>query len=218
MLRALCRAAPRGVVAPRAAAALPRLARRGLADDAVGMPAGKGSSHPYVPEYGQPTTMQEEAYVYEELVLEEQKTGFPPGLPMKRDSEIWAQDGPNQLIAERAELWWDDGTAEPEWFVDRGSAGGADGGRPWVVSNAEAVGQLLGMFSILGGVMVVAYALNERLRPAAPKWVHGYPVDMHEQFGLGKLPKDGSKANNGAKRVAQVGADGEVMEPPEDEE
>ena len=50
-------------------------------------------------------------------------------------------------------------------------------------------------------------------RPAAPSWIHGYPVDMHKQFGLSNLPKDGSKAKNGVKRVEQYG-----VEPEEDEE
>jgi hypothetical protein len=81
-------------------------------------------------------------------------------------------------------MWWDDGTAEPEWFVDRGSAGGSDGGRPWTQSNGAACAQLAGMFGVLGCVMGAAMLLGERLRPAAPSWVHGYPVDMHKQFGL----------------------------------
>ena len=116
-------------------------------------------------------------------------------------------------LAERAELFWDDGTAEPEWFVDRGSPGGANGGRPWAVSNGEAVMQLGGMFGILGGVMLLCYAIDDSFRPAAPSWIHGYPVDMHKQFGLSNLPKDGSKAKNGVKRVEQYG-----VEPEEDEE
>lgn len=88
-------------------------------------------------------------------------------------------------LAERAELWWDDGTAEPEWFVDRGSSGGADGGRPWAVSNEEAVMQLSGFLLFLGTFIGgAAYLMGEALRPAAKRWEYGYPVDMRAQFGL----------------------------------
>ena len=94
---------------------------------------------------------------------------------------------PSQL-AERAELWWDDGTAEPEWFVDRGSAGGANGGRSWAMSNGGAAAQLFGMLGFIavfvGGT---AYLIGDSTRPAAPRWDHGYPQDMREQFGLKPL-------------------------------
>jgi len=136
---------------------------------------------------------------------------------LKRDSEIWANpNDPNQLIAERAEMWWDDGSAEPEWFVDRGSSGGADGGRPWAQSNLGAVAQLGGMFALLTGVFGLAYVTfgDGKLRPAAPTWVHSYPVDMHKQFGMENLPKDGSWARNGARRAKQHGV---VVEEEEEE-
>ena len=88
-------------------------------------------------------------------------------------------------MAERAELWWDDGTAEPEWFVDRGSAGGANGGRPWALSNSHAASQLASMF--LGIAVFVgggAYLLGDAAKPAAPRWKYGFPQDMRAQFGL----------------------------------
>lgn len=88
-------------------------------------------------------------------------------------------------LAERAELWWDDGTAEPEWFVDRGSPGGANGGRSWALSSGAAVAQLGGMLAFIGVVVGGGgYLLGENLRPAAKRWEHGYPVDMRGQFGL----------------------------------
>ena len=51
------------------------------------------------------------------LVLEESATGLDAGLPMVRDRDVWAD--PEALLPERHELWWDDGTAEPEWYIDR---------------------------------------------------------------------------------------------------
>lgn len=129
--------------------------------------------------------------LFPDQVHEEEKTGIPMGLPMPRDPEIWASHEAGEandiLLPERAELWWDDGTAEPEWFVDRGSAGGANGGRGWAVSNSEAVGQLLTMFGtiavFIGGG---AYLLNNNLQVAANRWDHGLPENMRSQFGLEK--------------------------------
>ena len=92
---------------------------------------------------------------------------------------------PLSQLAERAELWWDDGTAEPEWFVDRGSAGGADGGRPWSLSTGAALAQLAGALTFIGVFIGgTGYLLGDSLRPAAPRWEHGYPTDMRAQFGL----------------------------------
>ena len=104
-------------------------------------------------------------------------------------------------------MWWDDGAAEPEWFVDRGSAGGAAGGRPWSQSTGQAVAQLGGMFAILGTVFTLCYALDDTLRTPAPSWAHSYSVDMHKQFGLEHLPKDGTPVMQGQKRVKQYGVE-----------
>ena len=71
-------------------------------------------------------------------------------------------------LAERAEYFWDDGTAEPEWFVDRGSSGGFAGGRPWAQSTASAAAQLAGVF--LGIAVFIggpAYIIGDSLKPAA---------------------------------------------------
>ena len=72
--------------------------------------------------------------------------------------------------------------------MDRGSPGGMNGGRPWAVSNEEAVGQLVGafafIFTVVGGG---AYLLGDAVRVAAPRAEHGFPVDtaaMRAQFGL----------------------------------
>ena len=242
MLRQL-RSVGGAMAAPRASAAMrgvvARTARRGLASD-----AWKGDHNPMNQDVGTPKVLQREGYINATHVLEEEETGFAPGLPMKRDSELWKDHtNPDQLvralprqtrpsplapralmslstffltpmrarvcallqIAERAELWWDDGTAEPEWFVDRGSAGGADGGRSWAQSTPAAVAQLLGMFGLLGCVMGVAYAIDDRFRTPAPRWIHGHPMDMHPLYGLENLPADGSKAKNGASRIEQYG-------------
>ena len=74
-------------------------------------------------------------------------------------------------LPERHELWWDDGTAEPEWYVDRHVDN--------PVSNQTAVLQLLSMFTFLGvGVGGVAYMMGDRLNPAASRGEYGFPTDM----------------------------------------
>ena len=134
--------------------------------------------------FGPQEIIQDQKHLFPDHVLEEAKTGTP-GLPLIRDEELWKEGNEEMLMAERAELWWDDGTAEPEWFVDRGSAGGVSGGRPWVTSTNSAVAQLAGVllsiFTIVGGG---AYLLGDALRPAARRHDHGFPQDMHAQFGL----------------------------------
>jgi len=201
----------RATMSLRGAARLP-----GLRAGVRAMSDYKGVAHPFNPNVGEPKTLQREPYMHADMVLEEEKTGFPAGLPFKRDREIWANpNDPNQLIAERAEMWWDDGTAEPEWFVDRGSAGGADGGRPWAQSTKEAAMQLGVMFGFLGCVMGGAMLVGDKLRWkfAGPgPWVHSYPVDMHKQFGLERLPKDGSPLMQGTKRTQQYGVEEEEEE------
>jgi len=138
-----------------------------------------------------PASIFDDAHLFPDQVLEEDKTGYPVGLPQIREAELWKEGAEGTLLAERAELWWDDGTAEPEWFVDRGSSGGSNGGRPWAVSNDAAVGQLFGMLffiaTVVGGS---SYLLGDGLRPAAKRCEHGYPVDMRAQFGL---PADGEE-------------------------
>ena len=79
----------------RSAAAPLRLA----AARALSIESFKGVSHPLVPGVGQPKNIQKEDYMHADMVLEEEKTGFPPGLPLKRDSEIWQNpQDPNQLV------------------------------------------------------------------------------------------------------------------------
>ncbi|KOO20862.1 hypothetical protein Ctob_000116 [Chrysochromulina tobinii] len=132
-----------------------------------------------------PSTIYDDSHLFPDQVLEEDKTGFPVGLPQIKEAELWKEGAEGTLLAERAELWWDDGTAEPEWFVDRGSAGGADGGRPWSLSTGAALAQLAGALTFIGVFIGgTGYLLGDTLRPAAPRWEHGYPSDMRAQFGL----------------------------------
>jgi len=134
-----------------------------------------------------PSTIRDDSYLFPDQVLEEEKTGFSVGLPRVKEAELWKAGGKydEMLLPERAELWWDDGTAEPEWFVDRGSAGGADGGRGWALSNGAATAQLAGALAFIGiFIGGTGYLLGDALRPAAPRWEYGYPVDMRAQFGL----------------------------------
>jgi len=82
-------------------------------------------------------------------------------------------------------LFWDDGTAEPEWFVDRGSAGGMAGGSPWMQSTGAAAAQLLGVFGFIavfvGGT---AYLIGDSLKPAAPRWAHGFPYEREQRLAI----------------------------------
>jgi len=134
--------------------------------------------------FGPQEFIQTQKDLFPDHVLEEEKTGTP-GLPLIRDEELWKPGNEEMLMAERAEWWWDDGTAEPEWFVDRGSSGGVNGGRPWVTPTNEAAATLVGVLLSIG-VFVGggAYLLGDALRPAARRHEHGFPQDMRAQFGL----------------------------------
>lgn len=102
-------------------------------------------------------------------------------------------------LAERAEYFWDDGTAEPEWFVDRGSSGGFAGGRPWAQSTASAAAQLAGVF--LGIAVFIggpAYIIGDSLKPAAPRWAYGLPYEREQRLAMmGIDGYQGSAANAG---------------------
>jgi len=118
--------------------------------------------------------MQGQKDLFPDLVAEEAKTGMPAGLPMVREKDIWAN--PDMLLPERHELWWDDGTAEPEWFVDR----------TWPVSNAAAVIQCLGGLAIvIGTASLWAVMLGDNLKQASPRWEH-MPFDLSQEFGVKK--------------------------------
>ena len=77
-----------------------RLAARSLATDIIDAPKPlKGPAHPFNPDVGEPKVMQKDEHLFPDHVLEEEKTGFPPGLPLQRDSKLWAnKDDPNQLV------------------------------------------------------------------------------------------------------------------------
>lgn len=119
------------------------------------------------------TSIFEDKHLFPDQVAEEEKTGLAAGLPMTPEAETWAN--PDKLLPERLELWWDDGTAHPEWFVDH----------EWPVSTATAAAQaggaLLFIFTFVGGG---AWLLGDGLRPAAKRWDHGFPTDMRAQYGM----------------------------------
>eukprot|EP00320_Phaeocystis_rex_P019447 CAMPEP_0119075362 /NCGR_PEP_ID=MMETSP1178-20130426/79598_1 /TAXON_ID=33656 /ORGANISM="unid sp, Strain CCMP2000" /LENGTH=171 /DNA_ID=CAMNT_0007057579 /DNA_START=9 /DNA_END=524 /DNA_ORIENTATION=+ len=106
------------------------------------------------------------------LVIEESVSGLAAGLPMKPDREIWAD--PDALLPERHELWWDDGTAEPEWYVDR------DHPRP--ITPAAAAAELGGVLSfVLFGVGGFAYYMGDDMhKRAAPRAEFGWPTDRDD--------------------------------------
>ena len=90
-------------------------------------------------------------------------------------------------LPERHELWWDDGTAEPEWYVDRFG--------PAHTENSRCVIELLSMFTlVLGGVGGLAVLSGADLhKRAAPRVEHGWPVDLEEyrkqECGRGLAPE-----------------------------
>ena len=110
--------------------------------------------------YNPPPRGKHEDPLAPNLVMEEEKTGLAAGLPLVRDRDVWAN--PDALLPERHELWWDDGTAEPEWYIDR------DFARPMSVPLMSA--QLLGIpaaGSCPSLQMVTIPSGNTRLAPAA---------------------------------------------------
>uniref|UniRef100_A0A7S3X1C2 Uncharacterized protein n=1 Tax=Emiliania huxleyi TaxID=2903 RepID=A0A7S3X1C2_EMIHU len=65
----------------------------------------------------------------------------PLSQPKVYEKEIW--DNPDMLLPERMELWYDDGSAEPEFYYDH----------EWPVTNGEAVRDLAIAFTlVLGGI------------------------------------------------------------------
>jgi hypothetical protein len=78
--------------------------------------------------------------------------------PQLTDKMIWAE--PNKLLPERQDLIWDDGTAKPEWYIDR---------ECWSVSNGQAASRLFGMiFFGLGGMIVFWKAFYDKLGYKSP--------------------------------------------------
>ena len=80
---------------------------RGIVSDTLAPPTNfKGSSHPLNPDYGKSKNLQMEDHVNAEYVLEEERTGFAPGLPLKYDGEVWANPSdPEQLVRGRPKTY-----------------------------------------------------------------------------------------------------------------
>uniref|UniRef100_A0A7S1HQX1 Uncharacterized protein n=1 Tax=Phaeocystis cordata TaxID=118079 RepID=A0A7S1HQX1_9EUKA len=163
---------------------LARQARRGLVGRGppmLGMGVRRMTGTPVVP----PPMGKAEDPLLPNLVIEEAASGLDAGLPMKYDRDIWAN--PEELLPERHELWWDDGTAEPEWYVDRFG--------PAHTENSRCVIELLSMFTlVLGGVGGLAVLSGADLhKRAAPRVEHGWPVDLEEyrkqECGRGLAPE-----------------------------
>ena len=107
------------------------------------------------------------------LVAEEEFTGQAAGFPIMRETEVW--QFPETPLPERHELWWDDGTAVPEFVVDN----------QWPVSLTHAVMSLGGMLTFLGGVFTLAYLVGpERHRTAASRVVYGFPESPKVEYAL----------------------------------
>jgi len=78
---------------------------------------------------------------------------------------------PFSQLPERHELFWDDGTAEPEWYVDR----------TWPVSNGQAAKELLTvLFVLIFGVGGLAAAVGDSGRTAVPRSEYGWPIEKEE--------------------------------------
>ena len=92
--------------------------------------------------------------VHPTLVLEESVTGLEPGFPMVTDKEIWKQ--PEMLLPERAELWYDDGTAVPEFYIDN----------EFPVSDSRALAECASAIAVIVcGGLALGYLLGDRLNP-----------------------------------------------------
>ena len=92
--------------------------------------------------------------VHPTLVLEESVTGLEPGFPMVTDKEIWKQ--PEMLLPERAELWYDDGTAVPEFYIDN----------DFPVSDSRALAECASAIAVIVcGGLALGYLLGDRLNP-----------------------------------------------------
>merc|ERR1719203_958277 len=110
------------------------------------------------------------------LVLEEEVTKLPPGHPKTYSEEVWSN--PNMLLPERQELWYDDGTAEPEFFA-------GEKGRPnYDVDMKTAAFELAMAFTVvLGGGYSLALLLDDRHRHVVP-WKETLPFDLRREYGL----------------------------------
>lgn len=107
----------------------------------------------------------------QDLVLEEEITGQPPGYPVINEADI--AKNPDQLLPERYELWWDDGEAVPESYVDR----------KWPVSTSRAAAELASAFIFIGGgVFALSYMVGDSLKPCADRGVYGLP-DLTVELG-----------------------------------
>mmetsp|Transcript_18785 Transcript_18785/g.54253 ORF Transcript_18785/g.54253 Transcript_18785/m.54253 type:complete len:164 (-) Transcript_18785:2-493(-) len=96
----------------------------------------------------------------------------PLSQPKVYEKEIW--DNPDMLLPERMELWYDDGSAEPEFYYDH----------EWPVTNGEAVRDLAIAFAlVLGGIGTFATMFGERMRPVDP-YQNSWPFDLKREHGL----------------------------------
>lgn len=74
------------------------------------------------------------------------------------EKQIWAN--PNTPLPERQDLIWDDGTARPEWYIDRDC---------WSVTNGQAASRLFAsIFLGLGGMIVFWRAFYDKLGYKSP--------------------------------------------------
>ena len=73
---------------------------------------------------------------------------------MVTDKEIWKQ--PEMLLPERAELWYDDGTAVPEFYIDN----------EFPVSDSRALAECASAIAVIVcGGLALGYLLGDRLNP-----------------------------------------------------
>jgi hypothetical protein len=87
-------------------------------------------------------------------------------------TEAMMRANPNKLQPERQDLIWDDGTARPEWYIDR---------ECWSVSNTTAVTQLFGMLIFgFGGWLTFMYNFSDKVGYASPV----VPRSCPPEYGL----------------------------------
>lgn len=131
--------------------------------------------------------LQQELEVGPPLVLEEKSSPHPPGFPVTRDAEVLADS--SILAPERWEFWYDDGTAEPEWVVDRN----------WPYSTATAAMQTATVLAvILGTFLSLGTIIGPKVQRVAHRHEAGMPFEMTQEYGYkyykrgprGKYPEE----------------------------
>jgi len=113
------------------------------------------------------------------LVLEEDVTKLPPGMPRVIEEDIWVNQ--NQLLPERHELWYDDGVAQPEFYA------GEKGSPTYYMNTKTAAFELAAALTVIvGGGYALASLLGDRHKHVI-HWRETIPFDLRREHGLPEI-------------------------------